>query len=321
MNSMRIRFAKLLLGVPAVMMLALGTAMAEDCKKAREIYSKGVATLNFGGRAKEFQEAVNLCPSFAKAHVNLADALENLASMTNDDVKKFNKLLDRAAAEYQEAIRYNPKLFAPYLGLGDTYRVMGLYEQSELAYKKALDLKPGHPKALAGLEKIELIKSQDHGGFRSSHQIIAHFKMSSGSAGAGTLMGFENRTVVKDRLRFDNILFNEWSAELKRGEAIQQLEEIGKAVSSKDLSDHDFVVEGHTDNRGDYDRNLKLSWDRAESVKTYLIAKYGIDPSRTKTQGFGYSRPKFSNDTYEHRLKNRRVELVFIEHPIEKANQ
>jgi len=321
MNYNHIRFILQLVSCVALVMFRLSTATAADCNKARQIYARGVQMMNFNERAKTFQEAVNYCPPFAEAHNNLADAFENLASQATDNVVRFNQLLDQAVAEYRESIKHNPNLATPYLGLGDTYRVMGLYEKSEVAYRKALEIKPGHPEALAGLEKIELIKSHDGGGFKSSNQIIEHFKMSSRSVGAGTLMGFENRTVIKDRLRFDNILFDEWSAELKRGEAVQQLEEIGKAVLSKDLSDYDFVVEGHTDNGGDYDRNLKLSWDRAEAVKTYLIAKYGIDPSRTKTQGFGYSRPKYSNDTGEHRLKNRRVELVFIEHPHEKAEQ
>ena len=302
-------------------LLALGTALAADCVKAREVYSKGVETLNFEERAKAFQEAVRLCPSFAEAYCNLADACENLAAMAQRDVVKFNQLLDKAVSAYQESLKCNPNLFAPHLGLGDTYRVMGLYEQAERAYRKALEIKPGHAKALAGLEKIRLIKSQDRGGFKSAQEIVAHFKMSSGGTGAGNLMGFESHTVIKDRLRFDNILFDEWSADLKRGEAVRQLEEIGRVLSSKDVSDHDFVVEGHTDNRGDYDRNMKLSWDRAESVRVYLSAKHGIDPARIRTQGFGFSRPKYSNDTDDDRLKNRRVELLFMERQTNKEKQ
>ncbi len=318
---MRLNYIRFV-GCVAFTVLAFGIAGAADCNKAKEIYSRGAQIIRFEERVKTFQQAVDLCPIFPEAHVNLADAFENLASLTTNNVTKFNQLLDRAAAEYRESIKYNPNLVAPYLGLGDTYRVMGLYDKSEIAYKKALEIKPQHPKAARGLWKINLIKSQDQGGFKSSQKILEHLKISSGSApGRDPLMGFENHTVVKDRLRFDNILYDEWSAELKRGEAIQQLEEIGKAVSSTDLSDYGFIVEGHTDNRGDHDRNVKLSWDRAESVKTYLIAKYGIDSSRIKALGFGPARPKFSNDTDEHRLKNRRVELVFIEHSINTATQ
>lgn len=299
--------------VLAVLLACVVTASASDCEKAKEIYAGGTKLLNFDARAKAFQQTINLCPSFAEAHVNLADAFENLAKLSKTDVKKFNQLLDKAVQEYQEALKYNKSLFAAYLGLGDTYRVMGLYGRSEQAYKDALKLKPGHPKATAGLEKIRAIYAQESDGFKKSGDIIKHFKTSSKDSGLGALMGFEDHTVVKDRLAFNNILFNEWSAELTRGEATEQLREIGKALSSSDLGGCDFVVEGHTDPRGGLERNEKLSWDRAESVKKYLIENHKIDESRIKTQGFGYSRPRFPNDTQENMLRNRRVELLFVD--------
>jgi len=305
--------AKRLFVYMALWLIPIGPAYAADCTKAGDIYAAGTKMLNFEDRAKAFQEAVELCPSFAEAHCNLADALENLAALARDDVVKFNRLLDRSMAGYREALKLNSKLFSAHLGLGDTCRVMGLNDEAERAYKGALELKPGHAKAVSGLEKIGMIKAQDHGGFKNAEEIVAHFKTTSSGSGMGNLMGFANHTVVKDRLRFDNILFDEWSAVLKRGEALRQLEEIGRALSSKDLTSCDFVVEGHTDNRGDHDRNMKLSGDRAESVKAYLIGQHRIDPSRISTQGFGYARPKFSNDTDENRLKNRRVELLFLE--------
>jgi chemotaxis protein MotB len=60
---------------------------------------------------------------------------------------------------------------------------------------------------------------------------------------------------------------------------------------------------------------MNLSRERAESVKAHLVEKFRLNPSRVKTQGFGYSRPKFANDTDENRLKNRRVEIMFVENP------
>jgi outer membrane protein OmpA-like peptidoglycan-associated protein len=277
---------KRLFACMALCLLTIGVARAEDCAKAREIYGAGAKFLNFEDRAKAFQEAVDLCPTFAEAHCNLGDAFENLAAMSASDVSKFNQLLDKAMAQYREALKHNSRMVPAHLGLGDTCRVAGLYDESERAYKRTLELKPGH---------------------------VSHFKTTSGATGTGNLMGFASHTVVKDRLRFDNILFDEWSAELKREETVRQLGEIARALSSKDLSGCDFVVEGHTDNRGDSERNVKLSGDRAESVKAYLIAQCRIDPHRITTQGFGYARPKFDNDTVENRLKNRRVELLFLE--------
>ena len=53
--------------------------------------------------------------------------------------------------------------------------------------------------------------------------------------------------------------------------------------------------------------NEKLSKQRAESVKNYLVQKFGIDASRISTVGYGESMPVATNDTEEGRQKNRRV--------------
>jgi OmpA-OmpF porin, OOP family len=70
-------------------------------------------------------------------------------------------------------------------------------------------------------------------------------------------------------------------------------------------------LDGHTDNTGDPQSNLKLSVDRAEAVKNLLV-QGGIDPSRIATQGFGQDRPVASNDTEDGKAKNRRTELIVL---------
>lgn len=68
-------------------------------------------------------------------------------------------------------------------------------------------------------------------------------------------------------------------------------------------------LQGHTDNQGDFDLNLKLSKDRAEVIKKFLIEK-GIAKDRIKTKGFGSTMPIANNANELTRSKNRRVELV-----------
>ncbi len=65
---------------------------------------------------------------------------------------------------------------------------------------------------------------------------------------------------------------------------------------------------GHTDNSGDAEINLKLSQDRAESVRQYLIKK-GVEANRITAVGKGESEPKTTNDTPEGQAMNRRVEV------------
>ena len=69
---------------------------------------------------------------------------------------------------------------------------------------------------------------------------------------------------------------------------------------------------GHTDNVGGENYNLKLSTERAESVRNALIA-IGIDANRLTAKGYGASQPIAPNDTEEHRALNRRTEMIVIE--------
>ncbi len=68
-------------------------------------------------------------------------------------------------------------------------------------------------------------------------------------------------------------------------------------------------VQGHTDSAGSEQRNLRLSQERADSVRHYLIER-GIDPGRLTARGYGETRPVESNRTSRGRAANRRMEFV-----------
>ncbi len=70
-----------------------------------------------------------------------------------------------------------------------------------------------------------------------------------------------------------------------------------------------LVVNGHTDNVGQHDYNVKLSQSRAAAVVSALVAAQ-IAPDRLSSGGFGPDQPIDDNDTDKGRAKNRRVELV-----------
>ena len=72
-------------------------------------------------------------------------------------------------------------------------------------------------------------------------------------------------------------------------------------------------VEGHTDKRGNDQKNMKLSQDRADSVRKHLVEVGGIDPERLQSVGFGPTQPIATNATNQGRAKNRRVEFVITE--------
>jgi outer membrane protein OmpA-like peptidoglycan-associated protein len=93
------------------------------------------------------------------------------------------------------------------------------------------------------------------------------------------------------------------------------LDEMAQLISSRpDLGV--ILIEGHTDSRGSATYNLKLSKDRAASVRLFLIQK-GVSESRLSSAGLGSTRPVADNKLDAGRAKNRRVEFHFGGTPVE----
>jgi OOP family OmpA-OmpF porin len=70
-------------------------------------------------------------------------------------------------------------------------------------------------------------------------------------------------------------------------------------------------ISGHTDNVASKAYNDKLSQARADSVKKYLVEKFGISADRITSKGYGFSKPVASNKTKEGKSQNRRIEANF----------
>jgi len=82
------------------------------------------------------------------------------------------------------------------------------------------------------------------------------------------------------------------------------------ALQSPDLKANRFVIEGHTDGRGVPAANLRLSQQRADEVRLYLVA-LGVHPARLKAVGKGSSEPTNPKDPLS--ADNRRVRVVTVE--------
>ena len=82
------------------------------------------------------------------------------------------------------------------------------------------------------------------------------------------------------------------------------------AMMSPDLKANRFVIEGHTDARGVPAANQKLSQERAEEVRLFLVA-LGVHPARLKAVGKGSS--ELANPRDPMSADNRRVRVVTLE--------
>jgi OOP family OmpA-OmpF porin len=86
-----------------------------------------------------------------------------------------------------------------------------------------------------------------------------------------------------------------------------------KAVASflKEFPAAKGEISGHTDTVGSKAYNEKLSQSRADSVKKYIVDKFGISADRITAKGYGFSKPVASNKTREGKARNRRIEANF----------
>jgi outer membrane protein OmpA-like peptidoglycan-associated protein len=109
-------------------------------------------------------------------------------------------------------------------------------------------------------------------------------------------------------ISLSDILFDVNKATLKPG-AEANLGRI--AAILKQYPDKRISVEGHTDSQGSDEYNMRLSQDRAASVRASLVAG-GVPDALITAQGFGEGQPVATNETAAGRQQNRRVEVVVL---------
>lgn len=114
--------------------------------------------------------------------------------------------------------------------------------------------------------------------------------------------------IVGKIIQLNNLFFTRSKSEILP-ESKPELERIYKLL----VDNPKMVIElgGHTDNQGYYSANVKLSQERADAVKTYLVDK-GIKQGRVKAKGYGPTKPIADNRNPETRKKNRRVEIKIL---------
>ncbi len=104
-----------------------------------------------------------------------------------------------------------------------------------------------------------------------------------------------------------SVLFESGKASILPG-AETRLSQVADALTARD-PESPIVVEGYTDSQGSRRFNERLSKERAEAVRTFLITK-GVAPDRIRAEGLGPEKPVADNSSPEGRANNRRVEIV-----------
>jgi outer membrane protein OmpA-like peptidoglycan-associated protein len=106
------------------------------------------------------------------------------------------------------------------------------------------------------------------------------------------------------------VFFDLNSAELRAGSQIA-LDRLSQVLNNPILLDQQFLIAGHTSADGDYDFNVALSHDRANSVRNWLIGQGAIASPRLTANGFGPDLLRNPNNPAS--PINRRVEVIAID--------
>ncbi len=141
------------------------------------------------------------------------------------------------------------------------------------------------------------------GGLIGNHMDKQANKISEAVPGAEVKRVGEGIQIIFDDKSGVNFAFN--SADLTT-DAKKNLDAVAEIFI--EFPDTDLMIEGHTDDVGSADYNMKLSKRRADSVVSYIKAR-GVAGNRFSIKAFGETAPRFDNATKEGQAKNRRVEI------------
>jgi OOP family OmpA-OmpF porin len=201
-------------------------------------------------------------------------------------------------------------------------------DEDLLAYGKVTDARTNKG-VKASIRYSSIPTGSIHGDFNDStfsFQIFgtARYKITAAAHGYTTKtiivdpkdLDAEKKAVIKDiklsrsgdAIRLNHLIFAQGQSTIEP-ESFPELDEI--AMMMQENSKIEIQLEGHTDNVGSPDANFKLSQQRVDAVKDYIVKK-GIRKSRVKTKAFGGSKPLKNEMTPEARVLNRRVEMRIL---------
>jgi outer membrane protein OmpA-like peptidoglycan-associated protein len=158
---------------------------------------------------------------------------------------------------------------------------------------------------LAGLTRYDgcPVPDKDGDGINDEEDKCPDAKGTAG--GNGCPEEIKKEIIQKVEYAAKSIQFKYGSSELTTN-SYKVLDEVSEILRSN--PEIKVLIEGHTSSDGTREVNMKLSKNRAENVKKYLLSK-GIDENRLTTMGHGPDKPLGPEKTEVDKIKNRRVEM------------
>ena len=245
------------------------------------------------------------------------------ANYTPSRVLEAKQALDRAERAHQDDAGSDEEKSHAYVAerRSELAVVYGQYEKdmhdraaSELAYRQRQDAlrKQAEGQAENAQHALDTTR-QNLISTRNDLTQEQQARMKAESTAAAAMASLDQIARVKEESRGTvitldgSVLFVSGKSELLPI-AQKKLDDVAKALNDID-EQQKIVIEGHTDSNGNDDSNMRLSQQRADSVKNYLVSR-GVKADRVTSVGKGESTPVASNDTAEGRANNRRVEII-----------
>jgi len=235
--------------------------------------------------------------------------LSAAAQHTPDRLLEAKQALDRAELAHKDDPRSFDEKNLAYIATrrSELAVVYGSYEADRRARETAASQYKARQDQIAHQQQGEL--EQTRAQLATEH--AEHDRARSETAAALASLGEAAKVRDEDRgtvITLDgSVLFTSGKTQLLPL-AQKKLDELATALNDS-AADRMITVEGHTDSNGSDASNLKLSQDRADAVRSYLVGR-GVKSDHINAIGKGESTPIASNDTAEGRANNRRVEII-----------
>lgn len=276
-----------------------------DCNNAKELFEKAELSKDDSERINLYRESINLCPSYA-AYYKMG--------ITYMQMGKYHD----AKGSLEEALKLNVTVSEVYFAIGDACMELKDYACAALNYQAGLSLK--HVPGYEDKYKMARIGFMNNNGDAMSIKNVLSKGIQYRSRSIGVVPAID----VRVEFEFDSARLAETGK--------RQADEIGKAIKElikentksivpvpdepNALSRQDKLVIkliGHTDTRGSDEYNDRLSVNRANSVREYLMTYYQIPEDLLATDGKGEREPLIPDARTERdHAVNRRVEIHVI---------
>ncbi|QTA79647.1 OmpA-like domain-containing protein [Desulfonema limicola] len=275
-----IKISIILMGIYIIITGMINNANAA-CEKAEILYEQALDQENIAQRIDLLNESLKECRNF--------DAFYELAMAYEAD--KNYKLAEEALLGAANTTENNKALAKVFARLGAIYEQMNKKTQALNCFRESYKRFP-YPQIL---QKMKILTSLQMGEPVSADDIKKSL--------IGLSKGFGVEPVIDIYINFET---NKAELSIK---GRKQADHLGIALADPVFKNQTFILIGHTDSRGRDEYNQELSEKRADSVKTYLVSRFQLNPRQIKTQGKGESEPRFPEHTEHDYALNRRVEV------------